>query len=158
MGGKVKAIPEGFSTVTPHLVCKDAAKAIEFYTEAFGGVERFRMPGPGGIVMHAEIQIGNSIVMLADEFPEQGARSPLSIGGTPVVLMIYTENVDAVFKRATDAGATAILPPTDMFWGDRYSKLADPFGHQWSIATHVEDVAPEEMMKRMAAMDKAAGA
>lgn len=158
MAGKVKAVPEGYSTVTPHLVCKGAAKAIEFYTKAFGAVERFRMPGPGGIVMHAEIQIGDSIVMLADEFPEQGARSPLSIGGTPVVLLIYTENVDAAFKRATDAGATAILPPTDMFWGDRYSKLADPFGHQWSIATHVEDVAPEEMMKRMAAMDKAAGA
>jgi PhnB protein len=155
---KVKAIPEGYSTITPHLVCKDAAKAIEFYAKAFGAVERYRMPGPGGKVMHAEIQIGNSIVMLADEFPEQGARSPQSIGGTPVVLMIYTEDVDAAFQRATDAGAKAIMPPADMFWGDRYGKLSDPFGHEWAIATHREDVTPEEMARRMAAFGKSAGA
>jgi PhnB protein len=151
MSGKVKPVPDGYHTVTPYLVISGAAKAIDFYTKAFGAQEQFRMPGPEGHIMHAEIRIGDSVVMLSDEFPQMGAKSPQSLGGTPVNIFLYVEDVDAWFKRATAAGCTAEQPPTDMFWGDRYGKLSDPFGHSWSLATHKEDVAPEEMGKRAAA-------
>jgi PhnB protein len=148
---RVAAIPPGYGTVTPHLVCREAAKAIDFYKKAFGAKERLRMAGPGGSIAHAEIQIGGSIVMLGDETPEMGASAPPSLGGTPVGLFIYSENVDKAYAKAISAGATSEQPPTDMFWGDRYCKLVDPFGHKWSIATHIEDVSPREMTKRMAA-------
>ncbi|HEX4915093.1 MAG TPA: VOC family protein [Vicinamibacterales bacterium] len=147
----VKAIPDGYYSLTPYLVCKDAAKAIEFYTKAFGAVEYTRMPGPGGRIMHAEVKIGNSMLMLSDENPERGAVAP-SGSGRSASLMFYTDDVDAVFKRAVDLGATSIENPTDMFWGDRMGNLRDPFGHQWAIATHKEDVSPEEMQKRMQAI------
>ncbi len=148
---EVKAVPDGYHVVTPYIQVHDAAAAIEFYAQAFGAVERFRMPGPGGKVMHAEIQIGDSVVMLADEFPEQGAPSPQTLGGTAGSLLIYSEDVDVAFQRALEAGGHELQPPTDMFWGDRFSKIKDPFGHQWSIATHIEDVPPEEMGERAAA-------
>ena len=147
----VKAIPDGYYSLTPYLVCKGAAKAIEFYTKAFGAKEMVRMPGPGGSVAHAEVQIGNSMLMLADENKERGHLSPESIGGSASSIMFYADDVDDVFKRAVAAGAKAEMPPADMFWGDRMGNLVDPFGHKWSIATHKEDVSPEEMQKRMAA-------
>jgi uncharacterized glyoxalase superfamily protein PhnB len=148
----VKPVPDGYHTITPHLVVRDAAKAIAFYAKALGAEERFRMPGPGGSVMHAELNIGDSVVMLGEEAKERGALSPQSIGGSPVSLLIYVEDVDASFARADKAGCTVQMPPTDMFWGDRYGQLVDPFGHRWAIATHKEDVSPEEMARRMAAM------
>jgi PhnB protein len=148
----VQAIPDGYYSLTPYLVCKGAAKAIEFYTKAFGAVETVRMPGPNGQVMHAEVKIGNSTLMLADENKERGALSPDTIGGTAVSVMFYTDDVDAVFNRALSLGAKAEMPPADMFWGDRMGNLVDPFGHKWAIATHKEDVAPDEMQKRMAAI------
>ena len=148
----VKPVPDGFHTVTPHLAVRDAAKALAFYAKAFGAEERYRMPGPGGVVMHAEVQIGDSIVMLGEENPEMGSSSPQTIGGSPLSLMLYVKDVDASFARAAGAGCKVKMPPTDMFWGDRYGKLEDPFGHLWALATHKEDVSPEEMAKRMAAM------
>jgi len=148
MAGKVKPIPDGYHSVTPYLIVRGGAEAIEFYKKAFGAEERFRMPGPGGKVMHAEIQIGDSVVMLGDEWPEMGVKSPHSLGGPGVSVMLYVTDVDASFKQATAAGAKAKQPPTDMFWGDRYGKLTDPFGHEWGIATHIEDVAPDEMERR----------
>ena len=148
----VKPIPDGYHTVTPHLVVRGAAKAIEFYAKAFGAEERFRMPGPDGSVMHAELSLGDSVVMLGEEAPQMGASSPQTIGGSPVSLLIYVKDVDASFARAERAGCTAQMPPTDMFWGDRYGKLVDPFGHHWALATHKEDLSPEEMAKRMADM------
>ena len=141
-------IPDGYHTVTPYLICKGAAEAIDFYTKAFGAVERFRMPGPGGNVMHAEIQIGDSVVMLSDENPDLGALSPQTLGGTCGSILIYTDNVDSAYEQAVEAGATATMPPNDMFWGDRYGRLVDPFGHHWGVATHIEDVSPEEMGER----------
>ena len=147
----VKAIPDGYYSLTPYLVCQDAAKAIEFYTKAFGAQEVVRMPGPGGRIMHAEVKIGNSMLMLSDENPERGAVAP-SGSGRSSSLMFYTDDVDTVFRRALDYGATSIETPTDMFWGDRMGNLKDPFGHQWAIATHKEDVTPEEMQKRMQAI------
>lgn len=148
----VKAIPDGYYSLTPYLVCKDAAKAIDFYAKAFGAQEVVRMPGPGGRIMHAEVKIGNSMLMLSDENPDRGAVAPSAGGGRSASLMFYTEDVDGVFKRAIDLGATSIETPTDMFWGDRMGNLKDPFGHQWAIATHKEDVSPEEMQKRMQAI------
>ena len=148
----VKAIPDGYYSLTPYLVCKGAAKAIEFYTKVFGAQEMMRMPGPDGSIAHAEVKIGDSMLMLADENPERGALSPESIGGTASSIMFYTEDVDQVFKRALSAGAKAETPLADMFWGDRMGNIVDPFGHKWAIATHKEDVTPEEMEKRMAAM------
>ena len=148
----VKYIPDGYHTITPHLVVRDAVKALAFYPKAFGATELFRMPGPDGVVMHAELQVGDSKFMLGEECPEQGALSPQSVGGTGMGLLIYVKDVDAAFSQATGAGCTTLMPPTDMFWGDRYGKLQDPFGHQWSLATHKEDLYPEEMAKRMAAM------
>jgi PhnB protein len=144
----VKPIPKGYHSVTPYLVVEHAAKALEFYKNAFGAKEMFRMDGPGGKIAHAEIQIGDSRVMLADESPEMNSRAPGSIGGTPVSLMIYTENVDTVFKAALKAGGIQTRAVEDMFYGDRSGSLTDPFGHQWHIATHKEDLTPEEIQHR----------
>ena len=145
---KVPAIPPGYHTITPYLTLKNAAGAIEFYKKAFGARERSRMAGPGGSVMHAEIVIGNSSIMMSDEMPQMGSKSPETLGGTAGGLMIYTPNVDAMFAKATAAGARVEMPPADMFWGDRYARVVDPFGHKWSIGTHIEDVSPKEMNKR----------
>jgi len=141
----VKAIPEGYHSITPHMTVRDAARAIDFYKQAFGAVEKGVMKGPGGKVMHAELRIGDSIFMLADEFPEFNSLSPQSTGGAGMGLHIYTEDVDSAFGRAVKAGATVEMPVSDMFWGDRYGKLADPFGHKWSIGTHKQDVTMAEM-------------
>ncbi|HSE91747.1 MAG TPA: VOC family protein [Methylomirabilota bacterium] len=144
-------VPEGYHTVTPYLTIRGAADAIEFYKRAFGAQETERMPGPDGKgIMHAEIRIGDSVVMLADEMPSMGCRAPQTLGGTTSYLFLYVTDVDAAFKRAVDAGAKATMPPTDMFWGDRFGKLTDPFGHEWGLATHKEDVPPEEMKRRAA--------
>lgn len=148
---KAQPIPKGYHIVTPHIVVRGASEAIEFYKAAFGAKERNRMAGPDGKLMHAEIQIGDSILMLSDEFPEMGSRSPQSLGGSPSGLMIYTKNVDALFERATKAGAKVQMPVADMFWGDRYGKLEDPYGHSWAVATHIEDLSNKEMQKRAAA-------
>lgn len=142
-----KPIPEGFRTITPHIIVRDANRAIDFYKQAFGAKELRRMPGPNGGLMHAELRIGDSILMLADEFPGMGALSPLSIGGTPVSIHLYVEDVDAATQQAIAAGATVKMPVADMFWGDRYGIVADPFGHQWSIATHTQDLTEVEMQQ-----------
>jgi PhnB protein len=147
----VKAIPDGYYSLTPYLVVKGAAEAIEFYKKAFGATENLRMPGPGGRISHAEVTIGNSVLMLCDENPERDQLSPTTIGGSGSSVMLYTNDVDATFKQALAAGATEQMAPMDMFWGDRMGNLKDPFGHCWAIATHKEDVPPEEMGKRMAA-------
>ena len=150
MKNKTKPIPEGFHTLTPHLVVKGAGKAIDFYKKAFSAEEIRRVPGPDGkSIMHAELKIGNSRLMLVDEFAEMNARGPESIGGTPVTIHMFVEDADTVFNRAVNAGAQVRMPLADMFWGDRYGVLADPFGHLWSIATHKEDLTPEEIRKRM---------
>ena len=148
----VKAIPDGYYSLTPYLVIKGAAEAIEFYKKAFGAVETVRMPGPGGRIMHAEVKIGNTMLMLSDENAERGYLSPTTRGGATSSVMLYTDDVDATFKKALAAGAKQQTAPEDMFWGDRMGNLTDPFGHNWAIATHKEDVSPEEMQKRMAAM------
>ena len=140
-----KAIPDGYHTLTPYMTVRDAARAIEFYKQAFGAQERGVMKGPDGKVMHAELRIGDSILMLGDEQPQFGALSPQSTGGAGMGLHIYTEDVDSAFDRAVKAGATVEMPVTDMFWGDRYGKLVDPYGQKWSIATHKRDVSREEM-------------
>jgi PhnB protein len=145
---RVKPVPEGFHTITPHLNVRDATQALSFYKKAFGAVETVRMPGPGGKILHAEIQIGDSHLFLADEMPEWGSRSPLTIGGTATAICLYVDDADAVFNQAVAAGAKVVMPLADQFWGDRYGKLADPFGHEWAIATHLEDLTPEEMKKR----------
>ena len=137
--------------ITPYLTVKGANEAIEFYKKAFGATEVTRMPGPDGKIMHAEIKIGNSILMLAEENPEMGSVSPITLGGSANSTMFYTDDVDGVFKQAMAAGAKEVMAPTDMFWGDRMGNVTDPFGHQWAIATHKEDVPHEEMGKRMAA-------
>lgn len=148
---KVQPIPKGYHVVTPSIVVRGAAEAIEFYKKAFGAKELYRMPGPDGKVMHAEIKIGDSIVMLADEFPQMGSSAPQTVGGTASSLLIYTRDVDALFNQAVAAGAKVAMPVSDMFWGDRYGKVTDPFGHQWQLATHKENVTPKEMAKRAAA-------
>jgi uncharacterized glyoxalase superfamily protein PhnB len=149
---KVKAIPDGMHTITPHLVCAGAAAAIEFYKKAFNAVEEFRLPGPDGKLMHARIRICGSAVMLVDEMPEWGALGPKSLKGTPVTIHLYVEDVDTFFKQAVGAGATAKMPPADMFWGDRYGVLEDPYGHHWSVATHQKDMTGEEMAQAMQKM------
>ncbi len=142
----VNAIPEGFSTITPHIICSDVAKAIEFYKKAFAAEDVCSMPGPDGKgVMHAEISIGNSRLMLGQENPQWNMKSPTTLGGTPVTIHLYVEDCDASYKRAIDAGATSIMPPDDAFWGDRYSTIADPFGHSWSLATHTKDLTEEQI-------------
>jgi len=152
MTNNVKPIPEGYHTATPYLICNGASEAIEFYKKVFGAKETVRMPMPGGTLGHAEIRIGDSVIMLADENPEHGARSPQHYGGTPVSVLLYVEEVDEVFKQAVSAGAKAVRPPQDMFYGDRASTITDPFGHSWYIHTHVKDVTPEEMRKAMQQM------
>ena len=144
-----KAIPDGMHTVTPHLICKGAAEAIAFYIRAFGATELSRLPGPNGRLMHAMIRIGDSTVMLVDEMPECGALGPQSLKGSPVTIHLYVEDVDAIAAQAVRAGAKTTMPVSDMFWGDRYGQIEDPFGHRWSIATHVRDVAPADMQKAM---------
>jgi PhnB protein len=150
MNAKVPYTPEGYHTVTPYLVVNGAARAIEFYQKAFGATEVFRMDMPGGKLAHAEIQIGNSRIMLADENPEWDARGPQSIGGTPVSLMIYVEDCDAVYARALAAGATVVMPVADQFYGDRSGAVKDPFGHKWHIATNKEVLSPDELKRRAA--------
>jgi PhnB protein len=145
----VKPIPEGYHTLTPYLTVRDAVRAIEFYKQAFGAQERGVMKGPDGKVMHAELKIGDSIIMLGDEFPEYGALSPQSTGGAGLGLHIYVDGVDAAFDRAVKAGARVDMPVSDQFWGDRYGKLTDPFGHKWSIATHTKDMSADEMKRSM---------
>lgn len=146
---QVKPVPEGMHTVTPHLVCAGAADAITFYRQAFGAVELGRLPGPQGKLMHAMLRIGDSAVMLVDEFPDYGSFGPKSLKGSPVTIHLYVEDVDATVKRAVAAGAKITMPVDDMFWGDRYGKIEDPFGHHWSVATHIRDVSPEEMQAAM---------
>jgi PhnB protein len=148
----VKPIPDGMHTITPHLVCKGAADAIAFYIKAFNAVERTRLPGPGGTVMHAMLGIGDSTVMLGEEFENCGSYSPLTLKGSPVTLHLYVNDVDAAFAQAVEAGAKVIMPVTDMFWGDRYGQVEDPFGHRWSLATHTRDLSPEQIREGMAAM------
>ena len=148
---KVNPIPPGHHALTPYLIVDDAAGAIAFYTRAFGAQEIYRMPGPDGRIMHAEIVIPDSPLMLTDADPARCAASPRTLKGSPVSVFLYTPDVDQVFARAVEAGAQATMPPTDMFWGDRFAALTDPFGHSWQLATHVEDVAPEEMAKRASA-------
>jgi PhnB protein len=147
-------IPQGMHSVTPHLVCAGAAKAIEFYKQAFGAEEGARLPGPDGRLVHASVKIGDSQVMLVDEMPEWGALGPKSLKGTPVTIHLYVEDVDALVARAVKAGAKVTMPVADQFWGDRYGKLEDPFGHHWSVATHVRDVSVEEMQDAMRQMAK----
>jgi PhnB protein len=146
----VNPIPEGYPRVTPYLHVNGAAAAIDFYRDILGAEERMRMPAPEGKIGHAELQIGESIVMLADEFPDMGVRGPRSIGGTPVTLHVYVEDVDAVFDAALAGGASSVRPVENQFYGDRVGQFEDPFGHRWSVATHVEDVPPEDMERRMA--------
>jgi uncharacterized glyoxalase superfamily protein PhnB len=148
---QAKPVPDGFRTVTPHMIIRNASTAIEFYKKAFNAEEVMRLPGPDGTsVMHAEIRVGNSIIMIVDELKEWGLQGPETLGDTPVSIHLYVDDADAWFERATKAGAEAIMPVQDTFWGDRYGKVKDPFGHQWSIATHVEDLAPEQINERMA--------
>jgi PhnB protein len=148
----VKPIPEGYPRVTPYLCVDGASAALDFYCAVFGATERMRMPAPDGKVAHAELQFGDSVVALSDEYPELGARSPKAFGGSPVTMSVYVEDVDAVFERALKAGAKALRPVEDQFYGDRSGQFEDPFGHRWSVGTHVEDVSPEEMAKRAQAM------
>ena len=146
----VNPIPEGFHTLTPHIVVADAGKAIEFYKTAFAAEEVAIMPGPGGAIMHAELRIGDSILMMCQAHPGMGAVGPDTLKGSPVTLHIYTTDTDALIKRAADAGAKITMPAENTFWGDRYGRIEDPFGHNWSIATHLEDLTPEQMNERAA--------
>jgi PhnB protein len=148
MAKKAQAIPKGYHTVTPNIVVDGAAKAIDFYKKALGAEEIMRFPGPDGKIMHAEIRIGDSVIMLVDQMPEQGGRGPKLIGGTPVSFFVYGDNVDAAWKRAVDAGAKPIMPLDDQFWGDRAGSLEDPYGHHWWLAQHIEDLTPDELNKR----------
>lgn len=150
---KVKPIPDNMHTITPHLVCANASAAITFYQKAFGATELSRLPGPDGKLMHASVRIGDSTVMLVDEFPEWGSVGPKALKGSPVTLHMYVTDVDAAFKRAVDAGATVKMTLEDMFWGDRYGVLIDPFGHQWSIATHIRDLTQAEIQEGMKKME-----
>jgi PhnB protein len=145
----VKRVPDGYHRVTAHLVVNNAAAAIDFYKKAFGAVEKGRMPGPGGKIIHADLLIGDSHVFLNDEFPDMGAHSPAGLKGTPVTMHLYVQDANAQFKQAVDAGATVVMPLADQFWGDRYGIVKDPFGHQWSIGSHMEDLTPAQMQERM---------
>lgn len=146
MSKKVQPIPDGFHSLTPHLVVSDAAKAIDFYKQAFGAEEIMRAPDPrGDRLMHAEMRIGDSMLMLTDTYPEYGGKNPQDFGGSPLAIHIYCDDVDAMVDKAAAAGAEVSMPPADMFWGDRYARVTDPFGHVWGIACHIRDVTPEEM-------------
>lgn len=151
----VKPIPDDYPRVMPYLCVDGAEDAIRFYTNVLGATERMRLPMPGGTIGHAELVIGDSIVMLADEFPDMGNLGPRSIGGTPVSMMVFVEDVDTTFTKAIENGATEVSPVQDQFYGDRSGMFEDPWGHHWTVGTHVEDVAPEEMNRRMAAMGEA---
>ena len=153
-----RPVPQGYHTVTPYLIVKNAVKALDFYRRAFGAQELMRFDQPDGKIGHAEIKVGDSPVMLADEFPDMGFRSPETLGGAGVGLMIYVENVDSMFSQALSAGAKQLKPVQDQFWGDRTGTVTDPFGHVWTIATHKEDVDPKEMKRRFEAMMKEAAA
>jgi PhnB protein len=144
----VKPIPEGYHTLSPYLAVDDARQAIECYKNAFGATERVRMEAPGGAIGHAEVEIGDSVLMLSDPFPQSSTKPPKEVGGSSVSVFMYVEDVDSVVKQAVDAGATVLMEVADQFWGDRFGTVQDPFGHTWSIATHVEDVAPEEVAER----------
>ncbi len=146
----VKPIPDGYPQVSPYLSVDDAGAAIDFYSSVLGAKERMRMADPDGRIAHAELQLGDSVIMLADEYPDIGIRGPKAIGGSPVTLSVYVEDVDAVFDRALAAGAKSLRPPKNEFYGDRSGQFEDPFGHRWSVASHVEDVSPEEMERRSA--------
>lgn len=150
----VKPIPDGYRTITPYLIVSDGAGAIAFYAKAFGAAERMRHTMPDGRIGHAELTIGDSMVMLADEFPEQNARGPGALGFSPVGLHLFVADVDAVVARATGAGAAIVRPVADQFYGDRSGSVSDPFGHVWHVTTHIEDVSPDEIARRMAALDK----
>jgi PhnB protein len=154
MANKVKPIPDGYHNVTPYLIIKDAAAAIDFYKSAFGATELMRMPQPDGRIGHAELKIGDSCIMMADEYPAMKILGPKTLGGSPVGLMLYVENADATFDKAVSLGAQVKKPMADQFYGDRSGTLEDPFGHQWTIATHQEDVSPDEMKRRMEAIPK----
>ena len=147
----VKPIPDGYHSVTPYLIVDGAARALDFYARAFGAKELLRMPRPDGRIGHAEMRVGDSVIMLADENLEMKVRGPKSVGGTPVQMMVYVEDVDTVFARAVEAGAIVERPLSNQFYGDRTGGIVDPFGHSWYLATHVEDIAPEEMERRMKA-------
>jgi PhnB protein len=154
MASKVKTIPDGYHSITPYLIVKGAAAAIDYYKEVFGATELLRIPQPDGRVGHAELEFGNSVVMLADEFPEMNTVGPQTLGNSPVGILLYVDDVDATFARAIAKGAKVQKPLADQFYGDRNGTVQDPFGHKWTIATHKEDVSPEEMQRRMAAMKK----
>lgn len=154
---RVSFIPEGYHTATPYLRIRDAARALDWYKTALGAVERFRMPSPDGTIGHAEIQIGDSMIMMGEEMPQMGCPSPQTLGGTSAGVMLYVENVDAAFQQAVSAGAKVTMPVENMFWGDRYGKFTDPFGHEWSVATHVADLTPEEIEKGAQAFYAAMG-
>jgi PhnB protein len=158
-GGKtISPIPKGYHSVTPYLTASDGAKALDFYTRAFGARVTERMPGPDGKLMHAEMRIGDSVVMLSDEMPQSKCKAPTSLGGATAMLVLYIPNVDRAFRRAVDAGCQVVAPVADMFWGDRYGAVQDPFGNVWGLATHTEDVRPAEMKRRaQAAMAQMAG-
>lgn len=149
---KVKPIPEGMHTVTPHLVCAGAADAIDFYKKAFNATETARLPGPDGKLMHAAVKIGDSTVMLVDESPAWGMLGPVALKGTPITIHLYVENADAFVAHAAQAGAKVVMPVADMFWGDRYGLIEDPFGHRWSVATHTRDMSPAQMQEEMKKM------
>jgi len=151
MKNKVKPVPDGYTTATPYLTVRGGAKAIDFYKQAFGAKELFRMPGPDGKIMHAEILIGNSHIMLADESDSAETKSPQTLNGSTGGIFLYLEDVDSSFQQAVKAGAKQTMPLQNMYWGDRFGKLTDPFGHKWMLASHVEDVSPEEIEERMAA-------
>lgn len=148
MAGKVRAVPEGIHTITPHLVVRGADKAIEFYKKAFGAEVKSVHQGPDGKVMHADIKIGDSTIFMADEFPGPGCKSPETLGGTAVVLNLYRADIDKLFNQAVAAGATVTMPLANQFWGDRYGQLRDPFGHSWALGQHIEDVAPADLERR----------
>jgi uncharacterized glyoxalase superfamily protein PhnB len=149
----VRPIPEGWHTITPHLVCADASAAIAFYKKAFGAVETARLPGPDGKLMHASVRIGDSYLMLVDEMPNYGVVGPKALSASPVTIHLYVPEVDASIAQAVAAGATLTMPATDMFWGDRYGQVRDPFGHNWSVATHQRDLTPEQIAEGMAKME-----
>jgi PhnB protein len=157
MAKQVKPIPDGYHTITPYMTVRGAAQAIEFYKKAFGAEERYRLKGPDDTIAHAELQVGDSVFMLGEEAKEMGNRSPQTLQGTTGGMMLYCKDTDEMVRRAVQAGATVVAPPQDMFWGDRYAKLRDPFGHDWSVGTHIEDVAPEEMARRMKAFSSKNG-